>query len=560
MNTHLATLIRKQAAPVWRAFEQDARDPRDAQTRLLMNILRRNRDTAYGRQHGFAHLRNARDFSAALPMITFTDIASFVNRMKHGVSGILTADPVIRFNLTSGTTDRPKSIPVTRRGWRAAARVSLLWLHRTLRDHPGFLDHALLLALGPAVESHTPAGIPCGSASGMTGAGLPPALRPSLVLPPTISALKDYDLRYTLMARLALAERLSFIATPNPTTLLRINEFATQHQEGIIRAIHDGVLFHACPFDCPPPVRRLLNELGRAVTPDRDRARLLEAVARRHGSLFARACRPDLRLIGCWLGGTIGLQTPKLVSLFGAAMPLRDIGYLASEAAMTLPFEDGSPAGILALRTNYYEFIPEDGADASPQDTLLPCHEIRQGKRYRIVLTNWNGLYRYDIGDVIEVQGFHHRTPVIAFVRKSGDMLDLTGEKLHVNHLLMAFQSLKNRMHVTVGPFRVVPDPLHVRYELLLRLAPEPTAQILRAEILPFLDACLCAVNTEYRDKRHSGRLKPPRLHVMDAAWEEDVRRASPATNRPDFQYKWRPIAPTLSRLDVRHIKWTVQQ
>jgi hypothetical protein len=53
-----------------------------------------------------------------------------------------------------------------------------------------------------------------------------------------------------------------------------------------------------------------------------------------------------------------------------------------------------------------------------------------------VLLTGANGLYRYDLNDVVEVRGCHERTPRVAFVRKGRDMLSITGEKLHLDHVL----------------------------------------------------------------------------------------------------------------------------
>ena len=38
--------------------------------------------------------------------------------------------------------------------------------------------------------------------------------------------------------------------------------------------------------------------------------------------------------------------------------------------------------------------------------TLLP-HEATIGRDYELVITNLGGLYRYRIGDVVRVAGFH---------------------------------------------------------------------------------------------------------------------------------------------------------
>jgi len=41
-------------------------------------------------------------------------------------------------------------------------------------------------------------------------------------------------------------------------------------------------------------------------------------------------CWPELRLIGCWLGGSVGVKARKLKDHYGE-VSLRDLGYMASE-------------------------------------------------------------------------------------------------------------------------------------------------------------------------------------------------------------------------------------
>ncbi|MFA5187480.1 MAG: GH3 auxin-responsive promoter family protein [Patescibacteria group bacterium] len=558
MGMRLTATMRNTGGALWQILDKAAHDPCAAQTRLLANILRHNRGAKYGQHHDFARIRNNNDFIKAVPVNTFADLASYVEKIKNGQTNILTADAPILFNVTSGTSDQPKFIPVTRRGWRVMTQVSRLWLCRALQDHPAFLSQSLFVILGAPVEGITPSGIPYGSASGMIREGLPRVLRQSLVLPPAISAIEDYDARYYLMARFALENNVSFIATPNPTTLLRIVDTVLRHQHEIIRAIHDGVVFHTWPFDTGAGDGRIMDALGKSLKPNRTRAHFLEAIIRRQGKLSPIACWRELKLIGCWLGGSVGVQAEKLDAFFGTDTPKRDLGYLASEGSMTVPFKDNTAAGILALHSNYYEFIPES-EPSTPHGILPRCHELEPGKRYRVVLTNWNGLYRYDIGDVIEVQEFHHQAPIIAFVQKSGDMLNITGEKLHVNHLLTALQRMKKELNVTATQFRMVPDLTKVRYEFLLRLAPEPSLKFIRDTILPFIDTCLCEANIEYRGKRKSKRLLPPCIHIMAPGWEENVRKHFLATGRRDLQYKWAATAQSISKLDSQHIRGTVQ-
>lgn len=552
MSSLLSLALKMRGFGRMHALEAAAKNPQAAQAKLLGEILQHNRNTEFGLRYSFAQLKNSRDYAAAVPTRTFSEIAADVDRMIAGEPNILTAEAPVLFNISSGTTDRPKLIPVTRRGRDQIANATLLWFLHALKDHPRFLDQACLFVTGAAVEKRTASGIPCGSASGMISEGMPGFLRRAYVLPAQIATLSQYDLRYTLIARLALEKQISVAATPNPSTLLKIIEAADLHAEELIRAIHDGVLFHTLPFHPGRADQAIVDQLAAGLRANPQRARQLEQVLRTHGRLLPSACWNELEFIGCWLGGSAGFQAKKLAAHF-AGTPLRDLGFLASEASITIPLSDGTPAGLLALGNNFYEFLPED--EVISEKAALPlCHELETGKRYKILLTNWNGLYRYDIEDLVEVQSFHHQTPLLAFVRKSGDFLNITGEKLHINQLLKAFRRLEEENGLRVQHFRAVARQMEQRYDLLLDLATEPSTEALSALRLA-IDMALREANVEYDSKRNSGRLAPPTLHLMQSGWTEAARRHDIENGRRDIQYKWRPMAESLSEVDACYIK-----
>lgn len=104
------------------------------------------------------------------------------------------------------------------------------------------LDDKILTIVSPAVEGTTPSGIPFGSMSGLAYQRLPWLMRKKHVLPYGVSLIADYDTRYFVTMRLALAHDVSSLGTPNPSTLIRLAETASSRAEEIVRAIHDGVL------------------------------------------------------------------------------------------------------------------------------------------------------------------------------------------------------------------------------------------------------------------------------------------------------------------------------
>ena len=100
---------RKSAA----RFDQATRSIARSQEEKLLEILQRNADTEYGREHGFAKLRTLAEYSQAVPLIEYEDIAERVKRMARGEENVLTAEKPVMFARTSGTTGEPKLIPVT---------------------------------------------------------------------------------------------------------------------------------------------------------------------------------------------------------------------------------------------------------------------------------------------------------------------------------------------------------------------------------------------------------------------------------------------------------------
>jgi hypothetical protein len=208
---------------------------------------------------------------------------------------------------------------------------------------------------------------------------------------------------------------------------------------------------------------------------------------------------------------------------------------------MTVPLQDGTPAGVLAVDTGFFEFVSEERID-EPEPPALLAHELEDGRRYYVLLSGANGLYRYDINDVIEVRGFHGHTPRIAFVRKGRDMVSITGEKLHLNHLQAAIAEAQDETKLSIWQFRFIPDVDARRYDVLVELSGGTSEAGAPRAFLHARDAALGRLNREYAAKRSSRRLGPPRLSVMQPGWAERQWLADVRRGKRDAQHKWLAI------------------
>lgn len=514
-----------------RALDKATAEPEKTQRRFLLNLLEKNAESQFGALHNFSEIRSEIDFRRQIPIRDYEDFRPFINRIIKGEQSVLTKENPFMFTMTSGTTDEPKYIPVTCQSQNYNSSLMRQWISRAEHAHKNLTSQPVVGIVSRAVEGLTVSGLPYGSASGVIYKNIPWFIRRAYAVPYAVSEITDYDERYFAAARFALASRISFIGTPNPSTLLRLAQVCADRQEDLIRAIHDGT-----PGIELNNQTEICAELKAMLKPNQERAKQLGRVVRANGFLRLADCWSDLRLIGCWLGGSVGIQAGKLAEHFGNA-PLRDLGYMASEGSFTLPFEDETSSGILALQNNFYEFIPEAEID-SEQPTILLANELETGKRYGILLTTAAGLYRYKINDIVEVTGFYRRTPLISFVRKAGEMANITGEKMHVNHIIQAVESVGKKFNLKIEQFRAVPNFDDCLYEIYLELKENFLPNKLCREILSEIDEQLQRVNIEYEQKRCSKRLAAPIIYLMKRGWANEGLRRHIAEGKRDTQYK----------------------
>ena len=110
--------------PEWRRFLGATQSVAETQWSVLRENLSRNRDTEFGRRHGFDTIRCAREYGARVPLGSAAGLAAAVERIAGGARAVLTAESVLCLQPTSGSTQGEKLIPSTpslRREFQRAA-------------------------------------------------------------------------------------------------------------------------------------------------------------------------------------------------------------------------------------------------------------------------------------------------------------------------------------------------------------------------------------------------------------------------------------------------------
>jgi len=535
----LIAFVGKQSA---RRFDEATRDPRRTQTELLLGMLRRNADTEYGRRYNFASINSVADYQKQVPLITYADIQQDMERVAGGAKNVFTAEDPVMFAQTSGTTGKPKFIPVTPTDQGRAHKDQMrTWLYHAQKAHPGILDYKVVSMVSPAIEGYTESGVPFGSTSGHIYKNMPGIVRRAYSIPYEVFDIEDYQAKYYTIMRISLEHDVHFLATANPSSILQLMDKANQYSEDLIGDIRAGTL--SGQQDIEPAIRKFVEKRLR---PNPKRAAQLEEMrSRRDGRLVPGDYWPDLGLIGCWKGGTVGHYLEKFGPWFNPdgtrPVPVRDWGYLSSEARGSIPLSDEGSKGVLTVATNFFEFVTVDEVEANPDKPeawpFLTAADLEMDGMYYIFVTTTSGLYRYDINDVIQVAGRYQQTPEIVFLRKGRGMTNITGEKLSVNQVIDGVQSAARATDLIPAHFKAEADTARSCYILRVEFAGH-AGEEQQLAFLQEVDRYLKEVNIEYKSKRDSSRLGAPVMHVMREGWYERGRRQQAASGIRVFQAK----------------------
>jgi hypothetical protein len=502
------------------------------QAATLARIVAAGRRTVYGRDHQFDAIKSSADFAANVPIQTYTEHEPYIEREMRGERHVIAPEAPIMYATTSGTTGKPKFVPVTASAARHSHRnVSLVWLYYLARRNVGFLNDYLVAITGQPVEGHTPDGTPFGSASGHIRAGLPRFMQRIYAVPEAVFLINDYEARYYCLALFSLRVQVSHVTTANPSTLVILFEKIAKHQEQLIRDIERGSIDASVGID--PATRKLLEA---ELTPDPRRARELRDGIVVAGHLDPAFYWPRLSSLACWKGGNAPLFIERLRRLIPDVVPIFDLGYLASEVRATVPVERSHHGGLPTLHRNYFEFVPVDEWRAGSRRTLR-LHQLQLGGSYYVIVTTDTGLYRYHINDIVRVIGFYRDTPELVFEQKGDGVTNLTGEKLYEQQLQIAAARAALRTATPLRFYMGVLNASSSRYEFLVEPA-ETFADDAASRLLVALDHELGEVNMEYRSKRESLRLLAPVMHELALGAFEAYRNRRVQAGVREAQFK----------------------
>lgn len=495
------------------AYSRSTREVAETQSRILQDLIQQNRDTEFGRAHGFAGIGDVGEFRRRVPVSTYEDLAPYIQRIADAKLHVLTREPVKLLEPTSGTTSGEKLIPYTASLRRQFQRAVRSWMHDLLRHRPAIRSGRAYWSISPAMSlrRRSQGGIPIGfddDADYLSGIDRWLIAR-LLVTPSELTQVPEMEsFRYCTLLHLLRADDLSLISVWSPTFLTALLSQLGAWQERLCDDLENGTLNPSAALP-----RGFATRLGQTSRTTRARAhavrealRSSEPIARKLQQLW-----PRLSLISCWADAGAARYVEQVRDLF-PHVEIQPKGLLATEGCVSFPLLDRKGA-VLAIRSHFLEFVEFDAPDR-----IRLAHELELGGRYRPMLTTGGGLYRYALGDIVEVCGFEHQCPLVTLFGKSDYVCDLVGEKLAEPHVRSVVSRVLERRSLATTFYLMAPMTVHPpRYRLYLQLPSKACDEFLREEIGRDFEAGL-SENPHYAYARQLQQLAAMEIRFIDPA------------------------------------------
>lgn len=515
------------------------------QERFLQSVLLRHQHTEYGRKCGLSDIKTIEQFQAQIPILPYSSYEPYIDRMTKGEPNILTADPVVYFSLTSGSTGTKKMIPVTVRFQNSLRRSNLTsigFLNDALHKRGSKFGRTLITNTGQ-VFGRTRGGVEYGPAAAGVFRMNPMLYSQVFAHPSQTPMIADSLARHYVCLLFALRNAATrSIAANYPMLILRICAYLEQYAEAFIHDLETGTIAHWLILE--PELRSQLEKQWR---PAPHRAEQLREVMRSQGRLTPQHAWTELSAIVTARGGTSDFYFDRFSQYFNE-IPGFGAVYASAEGNIGVYPDVNVDGSVLAIESGFFEFVPQEQWESDHPKTLLAC-EVKVGERYRILMTNYSGFYRYDIGDVVEVVGFYEQAPMIVFRYRAGGLLSSTFEKTTEFHATQVMQGLQHEFNVALEDFCITLSeaefPAHylVNIELAAnQTLPDPDA------FLSSFERRLQAANTFYALNRQN-QIPAPRLRILAPGSFAILRQRQLQKGIPDSQLKFPHVSEDRSFL-----------
>jgi hypothetical protein len=317
------------------------------QEQTLQNLLHSAKDTAFGKDHNFASIKNYEDFKKHVPVTDYEGLKSYVERIIDGEENVLWPGVPLYFCKTSGTTSGTKYIPLTKESMPhhiAAARNAIL-LYIAETGKADFVDGKMIFLQG-SPELDTKGKIPFGRLSGIVAHYVPGYLQKNRMPSWKTNCIEDWEEKLDKIIDETLPENMTLISGIPPWVQMYFERIQARTGKQIKDVFPNFSLFIQGGVNYKPYVPIFDKLVGKRID-------------------------------------TIEL-------------------YPASEGFIA--YQDSQKAEGMLLNINagiFFEFIPADEF-FNENPTRISLKDVQINTNYVIILNTNAGMWGYNIGDTVK--------------------------------------------------------------------------------------------------------------------------------------------------------------
>jgi len=387
-------------------------DPLEAQEKVLRNLLKKARDTAFGKHYGFEKILESEDirksFSEKLPYFDYNRInEEWWHKYHQGEENVTWPGKPPYFALSSGTTGKEsKKIPVTDDMVEAIRQTGIKQVGSLANyDLPSDFFEKEIMMLGSStgleeIEDHQE-----GEISGISASNIPFWFRNFYKPGTEIAQIDDWDEKVQKIAEEARNWDIGAITGIPSWTELMLKKILEFHKVDTIHEIW-----------------------------------------------------PNLRVYSSG-GVAFGTYEKSFNELLAHPVIVIDT-YLASEGFLAFQARPETSAMKLVLDNGiYFEFVPfkpeyinEDGS-LKPGAPALRLEDVKENEEYVLLISTVAGAWRYLIGDTIKFTDVERKE--IEITGRTKFFLNVVGEQLSVNKMTETVQELEDKFGIKIPEFTI---------------------------------------------------------------------------------------------------------
>lgn len=428
--------------------------PVDTQAEVLRKLLADGRNTAFGKEHHLAAVKDHASLIAAVPLRDYEGFRPYIERIIAGEENVLWPGRPLYLCKTSGTTSGAKYIPITKASLPnhigSARRALLAYIART--GNTAFVDGKMIFLQGsPKLDKK--GAVPAGRLSGIVANHVPAYLLKNRLPSYATNTIPDWETKVEAIVGETMGADMRLISGIPPWVEMYFERLLARSGKATVREIF--------------PHFSLLVYGGVNFEPYRARMQKL-------------------------IGGPV-----DSVETFPASE-----GFIAYQ-------DQGPGEGLLLVLDNgiYFEFIPTEDL-GKPDPRRLSIGQVELGVNYALVLHTNAGLWGYELGDTVKFVSLV--PPRVVVTGRTKHFTSAFGEHVIAEEVEGALKEAMEQHPCEVAEFTVAPQLAPAeglpRHEWFIEFAAPPTDMDALAQAI---DVALQKRNVYYKDLITGNVLRP---------------------------------------------------